>query len=195
MSGGSPDTRQAILQAAWSLLKEEGFAGFTMGRVASRAGVSRQAVYLHFSSRTALLLALVDEVDRTGRLPGLLADAMAHRDPVERLVGLVRAAATYVEDVAEVALALRAARDLDEAARAAWADRAADRRRHLRAAVQDVADAGRLDPSWTVETATDLLFALCGYALYEVLVRDLGWPHERYVAFTERAVRRLVLAG
>lgn len=53
-------TRAAILGAGRKLLLSK--KAFSMGSVAKLAGVSRQAVYLHFTDRYALLEAIVDEV-------------------------------------------------------------------------------------------------------------------------------------
>jgi len=52
-------TRDALLAAGRGLLLSR--QPFSMGSVAKAAGVSRQAVYLHFADRYALLEAIVDE--------------------------------------------------------------------------------------------------------------------------------------
>ncbi|HET9074360.1 MAG TPA: TetR/AcrR family transcriptional regulator, partial [Solirubrobacteraceae bacterium] len=53
-SGG----REAILDAALELLREEGVAKLTSREVAARAGVSDASVYYHFGDRPGLLLAV-----------------------------------------------------------------------------------------------------------------------------------------
>ena len=40
-----------ILEAAWQLLSERAYAGWTLADLAHRAGVSRRTLYLHFSSK------------------------------------------------------------------------------------------------------------------------------------------------
>ena len=50
-------TRDRILTAARKLLEERGF-DVGMGEIFRRAGISRQAVYLHFTSKTDLLQQL-----------------------------------------------------------------------------------------------------------------------------------------
>lgn len=55
----SSGTRTAIVVAGQKLLLSN--KAFSMGNVADLAGVSRQAVYLHFKDRYALLEAIVDE--------------------------------------------------------------------------------------------------------------------------------------
>lgn len=195
MSPRSPTTRDDLLRATLELLTSGSYGDLTLGRVASRAGVSRQALYLHFPSKTHLLLALVAWMDENGRLPQLLASAFAHADPVDRLLALVAAGATYTADIADAALALRAAAATDPAARAAWNDRAAGRRDAMRHVVKDVADAGRLAEGFTVRTATDVLFTLLGFTVYEDLVRGSGWTQKRYENFVVLASRQIVIAG
>lgn len=181
MSPRSASTRTDILRAARALIETAPFAQVSLTRVAAAAGVSRQAIYLHFRSKTQLLLALVGWIDENGRLPDLLAEARQGSDPVEIFTRGVRAAATYNLDIADVGLALRAARHSDPAAAAAWDDRMADRLTGIRRAVHRVETAGRLRPQWTTQTAADATFALISLTVYEDLVRERGWPPERYV--------------
>src|SRR5260221_3273901 len=52
-------TRRRILDAAAALLRKHGPTSVTMADVAHSAGLSRQAVYLHFESRAKLMIALL----------------------------------------------------------------------------------------------------------------------------------------
>ena len=180
VSPRSATTRTDILRAARTLIETAPFAEVTLGRVASAAGVSRQAVYLHFGSKSQLLLALVTWMDQHGRLPRLLAAAGQSQDPVQALLEAVKGAASYNADVAGVGLALRAARQSDPAAAQAWEDRMAGRINTIRGFVQPLADAGRLRPQWNAVTASDAIFALISLTVYEDLVKERGWSRRRY---------------
>jgi AcrR family transcriptional regulator len=57
---GVEQTRSTILSAARELIAEHG-AGFSLGKVAARAGVSRITVYNQFGSRALLVHALAAE--------------------------------------------------------------------------------------------------------------------------------------
>lgn len=194
MNPGSLNTREDILAATKSLVETSSFADLSMARVAADAGVSRQAVYLHFGSRTGLLLALVAWMDETGRFQTLMAPVLKLNDPGEVLLGLTEAAAMYNADVAAVSLALREARRSDEAAAAAWDDRMAVRLAGTRSAVMPVASAGGLRLGWTVNSATDMIFALLSPTMYEDLVIDRNWSQRRYTDHIVRLVRDM-LAG
>src|SRR3990170_2008478 len=90
MSSMRPHTRTRLLDAARQLLEAGGPHGVGMEEIAQAAGVSRQSVYLHFGSKTGLLLALVahvdahrdvnEQVDRLWRLPSALTALEAAAD-------------------------------------------------------------------------------------------------------------------
>lgn len=194
MNPGSPNTRDAILSATKSLVETTSFADLSLARVAASAGVSRQAVYLHFGSRTGLLLALVAWMDETGRFPALMAPVLKLNDPIEVLLGGTAAAAMYNADVAAVSLALREAGRSDEAAAAAWEDRTVLRIAGIRSAVVPVASSGGLRPGWTVDLATDMIFALISPTMYEDLVIDRKWSQRRYTDNVVRLVRDMLVS-
>jgi AcrR family transcriptional regulator len=192
VTAGLPETRQQLLAATKALVETTAFADISLARVATAAGVSRQAVYLHFGSRSGLLLALVDWMDQSGRLRSLMATALEHTDPRQALLGAVAAAATYNADVAGVSLALRDARRTDAPAAAAWQDRMHARVDGIRSVVAPVAAAGGLKPEWTIEQAADMISALLSPTVYEDLVIDGKWPLQRYVAHIVRLVATMV---
>jgi AcrR family transcriptional regulator len=55
-------TRRLLQQALLGLLGDEPLSKVTVSQIAARADVSRQAFYLHFSSKEELLLSHVDDV-------------------------------------------------------------------------------------------------------------------------------------
>src|SRR5215469_6536658 len=57
------ETRSRILEAASALLMKGGGADVSMAEIGKAAGVSRQAVYLHFADRGDLFVALFQYVD------------------------------------------------------------------------------------------------------------------------------------
>ncbi|MFD4373798.1 TetR/AcrR family transcriptional regulator [Streptomyces sp. NPDC058486] len=82
-------SRTAILDAAVRLLRQRPDAG--MEAIATEAGVTRQTVYAHFSSREALLAATVDRITK---------DAVAAMDAARLGEGPATAALTRFLDVA-----------------------------------------------------------------------------------------------
>jgi AcrR family transcriptional regulator len=54
-------TRNAILDAAATVFNERGFAGAALSEILAKAGVTKGALYFHFSSKEELAMALIEE--------------------------------------------------------------------------------------------------------------------------------------
>jgi len=78
------DTRTRILDAALAALPAEGFEGLSIGRLATRTGLSKSGLFAHFGGQGALQIAVIDAAaarfeDRVTR------PVLAEADPLERL--------------------------------------------------------------------------------------------------------------
>ena len=60
MSGKRQRTRAQLLEAARAVIREKGFHAVSMEEVASRAGMSRGAIYGNFRNREDLIFAVVE---------------------------------------------------------------------------------------------------------------------------------------
>jgi AcrR family transcriptional regulator len=176
-------TRHAILQATWKLLKSHGAARIRMADVASEAGVSRQALYLHFPSRTSLMLALVEHISKELGADELFEPAKKAPTGREALEASLRASARFHVRLHEVATALDLARHTDEAAAAAWQERMAARRQAIRRLVSRVNREGGLLDGWKVGSVVDALWALSAPRMYADLVVERGWSVAEYERF------------
>ncbi len=80
--------REAIVDAAWELVGEEGLAGLSLRDLARRVGITTPTVYAYFESKNAIYDAMFGEAATQ------FADRMAERyecdDPAEVLVAGVR---------------------------------------------------------------------------------------------------------
>ena len=73
-------TRAALLAAARELFAEKGYAGAGREEIASRAGVTRGALYHHFANKLDVFRAVVEELEQ--EVMGAVAEAaMAGADP------------------------------------------------------------------------------------------------------------------
>lgn len=190
MSSGKSETRQAILEAALHLFKERGPAAVRMVDIAKEAGVTRQAVYLHFNSRTGLLVALAQYVDEKEGLAELARPVWEAETGAEALERFVSLNAEYNPRIFPLVKALKGYRYSDEAIAAAWDDRMESRRDACRQLLLWVKEDGALDPDWDVEEATDALWALTSIQVWEQLVLDRGWPRRRYERHLGAVLRR-----
>lgn len=189
---GDPDTRRRILEATWELIEETGSA-LRLTDVAERAGVSRQAVYLHFGDRPGLILALVQYMPEALGFQRLVARVFDAPTGTEALQRAVELHSTYSAKIDSVARILEAAQYRDEALRAAWRDRMDRSRAAHRAIIQRIADEGRLADCWTVDSAADLLYVITMQGPWRELTRELGWTPERYAENITKLLRRSLL--
>jgi AcrR family transcriptional regulator len=81
-----PEARPAeILAAALDLFAEKGFSATRMEDVASRAGLSKAAIYLYFKDKMALLTALVQDM-ASANLAVAGGIAAGHQGPIAPLL-------------------------------------------------------------------------------------------------------------
>lgn len=151
-----------------------------MDRIAGRAGISRRAVYLHFATRTELLLALVAHVDEKGGLAERGRRVREASSGTEALDEFVALNASYNPEIDGVARALERARDVDDAAAAAWQDRMSRRRKACRRIARRLDNEGALSQGWSVDAAADLIWTMTNIPVWRDLVRDRRWSQRRY---------------
>jgi AcrR family transcriptional regulator len=189
MSRKTDQTRVRILQATLDQLASGSPEKTRVSDIAKAAGISRQALYLHFPTRAELLIAATKYLDERVNIDTTLAESRAATTGEERLTAFIRAWAGHIPVIYPVGRALMAMQETDPEARAAWADRMAAVRHGCKAAVAALARDGRLRADLTEEKATDLLWTLLSVRVWEHLTRDCGWSEADYLAEITRQAR------
>ena len=187
-------TKEKILRAARTLLESGGGSLVRMSDIARAAGVSRQAVYLHYPSRAELLVAVTRWMDQVHAVDDRLAASRTAPDGVTRLEAFIAAWGGYIPEIHGVAQALMAMCPGDAEARAAWDDRMAAVRHGCAAAVAALDAEGRLAPDLSPEAATDLLWMLLSVRNWEQLRMTCGWTQEAYEAQMKATARAMLVA-
>jgi AcrR family transcriptional regulator len=84
--------REQLIDAALSVILEQGYSGVSIEAVARTAGVTRPVVYDHFPNLGRLLHALVEREERYAleQLEAVVPDEAGSLDPAELLVAGVR---------------------------------------------------------------------------------------------------------
>ena len=195
MSSGDPETRQRILTETWHLLVQHRGQGVRIGDIARAAGISRQAVYLHFTSRTELLVATARYVDKIHGLDERLAAFRQTTGGVESLLEYVDFWANYIPEIYGVAKALLAVRDTDEAAAAAWEDRMDALREGCRCVIDCLQREGLLAAGWSVAEATEMMWAMLSVTLWENLTIERGWTQAQYISRMQEVLKRTFVRG
>ena len=179
-------TRRAILDAAAVLFVEPGYAATPLTAIAAQAGVAIQTVYKIFGSKQALLSALIDVAVAGDDEPVALRDRQfvaeirALTDARSKLDRYARHLVDTHTRLAQVMLALAAAATADAEAAAVWRKNLDERLHGMTMFAADLASTGQLRPEHTVETAADVLWLAMDVRNYDWLVRQRGWPPERF---------------
>ena len=175
-----PGTRTVILEAALTALEEDPRV-VNVRQIAQIAQCSRQAVYLHFANRSALLIALARYVDERLDLERHMAPLQTAQTAELLLRRYAEFLASYNPLLYPVVRAADAVRRGDSAVGAAWSDRLKNRRRGGHQVAKRLAAWGDLAPGWTTRSAGDWLTAQASVKVWEELVMDLGYSSRRFV--------------
>lgn len=182
MSRNNSNTREKILKATWRLLENQPGESVSMAAIAKAAGISRQALYLHFPARAELLIATARYLDEVFKVDERLAASRQAATGRERLDAYIEAWGHYIPEVYGISRAFMALQATDEAASAAWTDRMQAVRHGCAAAVKALADDGDLADGLTVKRATDLLWMLLSVENWQHLRQQSGWSQKAYIA-------------
>ncbi len=188
------ETKRRLLVAAGEEFAERGYTAATVGRIARRAGVTVQTLYLAWGSKRALL---------HGYLESVLTDSAGSPDEVtERFVDLdateiVGELAVTVGEVAgRSATAWRLYRDAAGAHPEIAADwrEIQELRRGTIQRIVGMIPAAKLKQGLTRASAADTAWVIASPESYDLLVRTAGYSMEEYVAWMTSALRAALLA-
>ncbi|MEL7281814.1 MAG: TetR/AcrR family transcriptional regulator [Pseudomonadota bacterium] len=194
MSSANSPTREKILKAAWQLLEPQSGSAARMSDIAKAAGVSRQALYLHFPNRTELFIETTKHMDAVFGVQEKLMESRTATTGEARLDAYIRAWLAYVPKIFGIAKTLTTMAEIDVDAAQAWDERMADMKEGCAAAIADLVRDGRLAPQYSHQQATDVLWAWLSITQWELLVLKCGWSQARYVAHVQTLAHRMLVA-
>ena len=194
MSRENLDTRTRILEATARILKQQGGRGVRMGDIAKETGISRQAVYLHFPSRTDLLIETTKYTGDLLNVEERLAPSRAAATGLTRLRLYIEFWGNFLPEIYPVAKALMMAQDTDEAAAAAWQDRMVAMKDGCRAAIEALQADGQLADGWTRPKAIDALWTMLLVPNWENLTMECGWSRREYIRRMQLIAERTFVA-
>ena len=172
-------TRAAILAAAGDLFTELGWDGTSMGKIATRAGVSMETVYSGFGSKSKLLTAVMDVAVVGDDEPFPLAEresvlGLTSGSRSERVIKAARMAATISERTCDLVRALIQGASANAALAQKLADLDARRRGEIARFFELVTSrpptGSELDEVWLLTSAE----------VFHMFVRRSGWTPQQY---------------
>lgn len=191
MSSRRVSTKERIVTAALALLGSDQRDATRLSDIAKKAGVSRQAIYLHFGSRAEVLIAATKALDAKLDLDSQLQASRTATSGRVRLEAFVLAWCRHVPKIYRVAKPLMDMAATDGEAASAWAQRMSDMREGCAAAIQALHSDGDLPTTTDPEMATDLMWSMLSVTTWEDLVRHRGWAQTAYEREMVAACQRL----
>jgi AcrR family transcriptional regulator len=180
MSSENIDTRTRILKSSLELLEASQGRDVRMTDIARGAGITRQALYLHFATRAELLIATTHYLDEIKGSDARLAPSRTAQTGTARLDAYIDAWSEYIPEVYPIGKALMAMKDTDAAADKAWSDRMQAMREGCEAAILALARDGNLSPDHSPKDATDILWTMLSVRNWEQFTLECGWSREKY---------------
>lgn len=194
MSSKKIETRTKVLEATIELLEQSPGEGARMSDIAKGAGISRQAVYLHFPSRTELLIEATVHKGNLLDVEPRLAASRAAPTGKERLDRYIEFWGGFLPEIYPVGKSLMMAQDTDEAAAAAWQGRMLAMKDGCRAAIEALYRDGDLAHGWTRPKAIDALWTMLLVPNWEQLTQVCGWSEADYTRRMKFMAQQLFVA-
>ena len=187
------ETRNRLRQAAAEEFAEHGYARATVGRIAQRAGVTVQTLYLAWGSKRELLRAYLTASLAEGLGPpedvGSLFEGKTEREVIALLARLVG----KTSETAGTGWKLyRDAAATDAEIAADWDQLQSLRRGTMETVVAHIPD-DALRPGLGREAARDTAWAIASPESYELLVRRSGYSTDEFIRWMDATLTAALL--
>jgi AcrR family transcriptional regulator len=189
------ETRRRIVEAARGVFAERGYAGATIDAIAQAAGVAPETVFAAFGNKRGILAGLVEVSVGGDDLPIPLLErpgpqsVMEEADPVRQMRMFSHDISEILERVAPVFEILRIAAKTEPEIAELLRELLEGRWRNLAVFVKHL----RLRKGIGHEQATEMVWTLTSPEVFRLLTADRGWTRERYAAWLEATLSRLLL--
>jgi AcrR family transcriptional regulator len=177
------------------MFEEVGYYDAGLAAVAKEAGVSRQAIYLHFPSKAELLTALHRHIFATDVVPALerhpVTDAGSALDALDATIAVD---VEVVSKVWRIHEALQMARRQHAEVEDTLRPREEERYRELLNLGRRLKREGALPTNIRVAMFADMLWGLINVGTYRSLVIERGWSLDQYRLWVRKTIRLQISA-
>ena len=193
-------TRLRIIEVAKALFIEHGYPGTTLEAIAAAADTSLPTLYRLFSSKRALLKAVLDvsfggddEPVAFGDRPDVRA-AQAEQDPAALVRAFARIGSDFMVRSSAIMHVLATAAQVDQDAAQLLEE--IRRQRHVGQSriVGALAALGALDPGLPYDDATDIAYVALSPDVHRILTVERGWTRQQYEQWLARSLGLLLRA-
>jgi AcrR family transcriptional regulator len=192
-------TRQDVLDAAARRFATSGYAATTIDEIADEASVSRETIFKAFGSKRQLLRLWVEREAAGPDEPvsirhqqwiRQLHDAPDRRTQLTIVAAAVRGIHERTITGIEV---MRAAAHADPEIAALWNDALRRRRQDVTTVTRVLMAGVQARPEHSSREVVDVVYTLTSPELYDLLVRQCRWRHQRYEQWLVTALDEMAL--
>jgi AcrR family transcriptional regulator len=178
------ETRRRVLEAAFRLFVDSGYAGTTIAAVAEEASVSPETIYLTLGGKRGLLEAVIEtaiagEEDRSTPENALWSEIAQLTGARDRLARMVEYSCEILARTRPIHSVIRGASDKEPFAtalgRRLLRDRLRGQTERIRRFIGD-----DLKEELSISEAGERYCALASPELYHLLIVELGWSADRH---------------
>lgn len=160
---------------------EKGFAAMTVAEIANRAKVSPQTVYAVFTSKTGILMAVIeDRVHKDERNADALKLLQTSHDPVLMLRSIAKLICNIYENNTDPFASSYGTRMVSRELARLEDEIGEHRRQRQYPLAASLHASGKLLPHLSENDVRDILWVLTSREIYYLFVVKRGWPIERY---------------
>jgi AcrR family transcriptional regulator len=194
----SQATRLRILEAAKRLFIERGYPATTLEAIADAADTSLPTLYRLFSSKRALLKAVLDVSFGGDDQPVAFRDrpevqaARSQPDAALLIRAFARIGRDFMERSSEIMHVLATAAQVDLDAAQLMEDIRKQRRTGQSRVVAALSAAGALDPELGYSEAVDITYVAFSPDVHHILTVERGWTAEQYEQWLVRSLGALL---
>jgi AcrR family transcriptional regulator len=191
-------TRLQIIEAARALFIEHGYPATTLEAIAAAAGTSLPTLYRLFSSKRALLKAVLDVSFGGDDQPIPFGDrssvraARAESDPVALVKAFARIGRDFMERSSAIMHVLATAAQVDPDAAQLMQEIRRQRHAGQSRIVAALSALGALDPELEYSDAADMTYAVLSPDMYRILTTERGWTAAQYEQWLIRSLGLLL---
>lgn len=191
-------TRSRILDAAYRLFADRGYAGTTIAAVADEAGVSPETIYLTLGGKRGLLegvieMAIAPETDPTDQESALWSELAQQPEARGRLHAMIEYSCAILARTEPVHAVIRGAADKEAFAAALGRrllhDRLTNQTERIREHLGD-----HLREGLSASDAGQRYCALTSPELYHTLTVEFGWTAEKHKEWLTQLLEAELLA-
>jgi AcrR family transcriptional regulator len=193
------ETRRQILEAARKIFLEKGYSGATMSAIAEAAGVAPETVFAVFGNKRTILARLIDLAVGGDEQPIPLLErpgpqgVLHETDPVSQLQRFAKDISQILEHVAPLFEVMRLAAKTEPEIAVLLKNILQERMSNMESFTESLAAHGPLRDGLAETQAAEMVWAITSPELFNLLRSDRGWSQERYVAWLEETLTRLLL--